>query len=100
VEAELFKEASLLARDGLSESELKRTKAKILGQKKIGRQDPGNLAMTLALDELYGLGYAYADEEDAHYEAVTGDQVRAVAKHYLDPNRAVAVVLAGTEDQT
>jgi zinc protease len=100
VEAELLKEASVLARKGLTEEELKRTKAKILGQKKIGRQDPGNLAMTLALDELYGLGYAYADEEDAHYEAVTCDQVREVARHYLDPARAVVVVLAGTEDET
>jgi len=39
--------------------------------------------MTSALDELYGLGFAHADLEDALYEAVTLDQVKAVAAKYL-----------------
>lgn len=99
VEAELLKEALVLAQKGLSAEELKRAKAKVLGQKKISRQDPGNLAMTLALDELYGLGYAYAEEEDAHYEAVSLDNVREVAQLYLNPDQAVVVVLTGTDDE-
>ena len=58
-------------------------KAKIIGQKKIARQDLGGLAMATALDELYGLGYAYSDSEDALYEAVTLEQTREVARKYL-----------------
>jgi zinc protease len=86
VEKELLKEAELLRADGLTEEELKRAKAKVIGQRKISRQDLGTLAMTTALDELYGLGYAYSDTEDARYEAVTLDQVKAAAKKYLRPD--------------
>jgi zinc protease len=93
VEAELRREAELLRETGLTDAELKRAKAKVIGQKKISRQDLGTVAMTSALDELYGLGYAHAEEEDAFYEAVTLDQVKAVAQKYLnDLHLAVAIV--------
>src|SRR4029077_13573154 len=92
VEKELLHEAALLRSDGLTEAELKRAKAKIIGQKKIARQDLGTLAMTTALDEAYGLGYAHAKEEDALYEAVTLDQVQAVARKYLKPESLVVAV--------
>jgi predicted Zn-dependent peptidase len=61
----------------------------VIGQKKIARQDLGGLALSTALDELYGLGYAYSDSEDALYEAVTLDQVKAVAGKYLKANALV-----------
>ncbi|MCX6924310.1 MAG: hypothetical protein NT154_14015 [Verrucomicrobia bacterium] len=46
-----------------------------------------------ALDELYGCGYNHADQEDALYEAITLDQVKAVAQKYLQPNAAVIAVV-------
>ena len=49
VEKELLAEAELLRREGLTEEELKRAKAKVIGQRKIARQDLGGLAMTTAL---------------------------------------------------
>ncbi len=91
MEKELLLEAELLRLEGLKDEELKRAKAKVLGQKKIARQDLGGLAMSTALDELYGLGYAHQDKEDALYEAVTLDQVKTVANKYL---RADAFVVA------
>src|SRR6185436_15698136 len=42
VEAEMLLEAAALRKEGLTEQELKRAKAKVLGQKKIARQDLGN----------------------------------------------------------
>ena len=39
VEKELLKEAELLRKDGLTAQELQRAKAKVIGQRKIGRQD-------------------------------------------------------------
>ncbi|HSO18781.1 MAG TPA: hypothetical protein VLT88_04960, partial [Desulfosarcina sp.] len=77
-----------------------RAKAKILGQKKIARQDLGHLALTMALDELYGLGYRYAEQEDAEFESVTLEQVRDAASRYLEPRRAVAAILTGTADES
>ncbi len=93
VESELLKEAQTLREEGLTAEELKRSKAKIVGQKKIARQDLGGLAMTAALDELYGLGYAFIDTEDAKYEVVTLDQVKAITQKYLTPNALVISIV-------
>jgi zinc protease len=93
VEKELLREAELLRTEGLTEAELKRAKAKIIGQKKISRQDLGHLASATALDELYGLGYQHIDAEDALYEAVTLEQVKAAANKYLKPEAVVIAVV-------
>lgn len=93
VEKELFREAELLRSEGLTEAELRRAKAKIIGQKKIGRQDLGHLASATALDELYGLGYQHLDAEDALYEAVTLEQVKAAAIKYLKTEAAVVATV-------
>jgi zinc protease len=96
VEKELLAEAELLRNEGLTAEELKRAKAKIIGQKKIARQDLGTLAMSTALDELYGLGYSHIDAEDALFEAVTLDQVKAVAQKYLKADAyVVSLVVPG-----
>ena len=89
VEKEILHEAELLRAEGLTAEELKRAKAKIVGQRKISRQDLGGLAMTTALDELYGLGYAYSESDDARYEAVTLKEIKAVAKKYLKADAMV-----------
>lgn len=93
VEKELLKEAELLRTEGLTAEELNRAKAKIIGQKKIARQDLGNFAMQTALDELYGLGYANTDAEDAKYQAVTLEQIITVARKYLNINAAVISIV-------
>jgi zinc protease len=99
VETELLKEADLLRAEGLTAEELKRAKAKIIGQRKIARQDLGGFAMTNALDELYGLGYTYTDGEDARYEAVTLDQIQGVAQKFLKPDALVVSIVKPDKDQ-
>jgi zinc protease len=93
VEAEMLKEAELLRAEGLSAEELKRSKAKVIGQKKIARQELGGQAMTNVLDELYGLGYANSDAEDAKFDAVTLDEVKVAAQKYLRPEAVVTAVV-------
>jgi zinc protease len=93
VETELLKEAELLRTEGLTAEELKRAKAKIIGQKKISRQDLGNLAATSALDELYGLGWQHAELDDAKYEAVTLEQAKGCAQKYLKPDALVVSIV-------
>lgn len=94
VEEELLKEAALLRQHGLTAEELSRAKAKLIGQKKIARQDLGGLAQTVALDELYGLGYANTDLEDSKYEAVTIADTKRVAEKYLRGDALVVSVVA------
>ncbi|HTI72796.1 MAG TPA: pitrilysin family protein [Candidatus Limnocylindria bacterium] len=96
VEEELRKQAELLAREGLTEEELSRAKAKLIGQRKIGRQDLGSLAMTCTLDELYGMGHDRHELDDARYESITLEEIRTVAAKYLVADRAVVAVVKGT----
>ena len=93
VETELLKEAELLRTEGLTADELRRAKAKIIGGKKIARADLGHLASTSALDELYGLGWNRAELDDAKYEAVTLEQVKAAANEYLKPDAFVVSIV-------
>lgn len=93
VEKELLAEAALLSGQGLSEEELKRSKAKLLGQKKIARQDLGGFALQSALDELYGLGYDQTEREDARHEAVSLAEIKRVAAAYLRADAAVIAVV-------
>lgn len=79
----------MLRAQGLTDDELRRAKAKVIGQKKIARQELGSFAMTNALDELYGLGYANFDAEDARLDAVTSADIIAVAQKYLRPAAVV-----------
>jgi zinc protease len=97
VERELLMEAELLRTEGLSAEELQRAKAKIIGQRKIARQDLGALAAATALDELYGLGFQHNQVEDACYEAVTLEQVRTVALKYLNQDSFVVSSIKPSE---
>jgi zinc protease len=95
VEQELLAEADLLCAEGLTPAELQRAKAKVIGQKKIARQDLGGFAFSTALDELYGLGYANYRAEDVRFEAVTPEEIRVTARRYLRRQAAVVTVLKG-----
>lgn len=97
VETELRAQAEALRRDGLTDEELARAKAKVIGQRKIARQDLGGFALTCALDELYGLGFARHEMEDAAYERVTLAEVRAVAERYLRAEAAVVAIVRGEQ---
>lgn len=93
VETEMLKEAAALRDHGLTAEELKRAKAKVVGQKKIARQDLGNYAMVSALDELYGLGFDNSDQDDVKYEAVTLEDVKRVAAKILTEDKFVISVV-------
>jgi zinc protease len=93
VEKELLAEAEVLQKNGLTKVELARSKAKVIGQRKIARQELGGYAMSTALDELYGLGYDNYEKEDARYEAVNLAAVQHVAQKYLNPEKCVVAVL-------
>jgi zinc protease len=93
VEKEFFNEIELLRAQGLTAEELNRSKAKLIGQRKIARQDLGTHATGAALDELYGLGYDFGDKEDEKIQAATLEQITNVAQKYLLPNTAVISIV-------
>ena len=94
VEEELLNQAKRLAKEGLTDEELRRAQAKLIGHKKIARQDLGNVAFATCMDELLGLGYNHHAKEDGRVESVTLAQVREVAARYFGTeNFATAVSL-------
>ncbi len=93
VERELLAEAASLRARGLTDEELHRSKAKLIGQKKIARQELGALAMQSALDELYGLGFNRSAADDARFEAVTLEEIQEVAARCFDPAAAVIAAI-------
>ncbi len=97
VDEELCAEIELLCQEGLTSEELLRAKAKVVGQKKIARQDLGGMAMVSALDELYGFGYSRWEEDEAEYEAVQLEDIQAVVQKYLSADRLVHVSVGPEE---
>ncbi|MSR66422.1 MAG: insulinase family protein [Pedosphaera sp.] len=93
VEHELAAEIEKLRANGLTAEELVRAKAKMIGQRKIGRQDLGAQANIMALDELYGLGFENSLHEDALFESVTLEQVLQAARQYLRRELMVTSVI-------
>ena len=85
-------QAMKLAKAGLDAEELRRAKDKVIGARKIGRQDLGGLAMTAGLDELYGLGFDSSDEDETRIEEVSLESIQAAAQKYLDPDHCVIAV--------
>ena len=92
-EKEIFAELTKLKTTGLTADELERAKAGIIGQRKVALQDNGGLAMTVGLDELYGLGYRNFQTADEKYRAVTpADIQRVVDWYFSDKPSAIAIV--------
>jgi zinc protease len=94
VESLLLKEVDRVAHDGLDAGEIARAKTQLVAEVEMRRQDGMHLAVTCALNELYGLGCNYEFTTRERVEAVTPDQIRQAAASILATNRlAISVVI-------
>ena len=93
VKAALLDEIRQLAENGLSNEEVARAREKLLGQQEIRLQSNDIFAMTTALDELYGLGARHYRQLRQRVEAVTFEEVRAVARRYFAEQLPVIAVV-------
>jgi zinc protease len=67
----------------ISDEELASTKQMALVTARLHRQANDQIASDIALNELYGLGYDFSDQEQAHLAKVTKADVQRVAQTYL-----------------
>jgi zinc protease len=78
-------ELSKMAAHGPTEDEIKRAKSYILGSHEIGLQRASSQAMTMALMEIYGLGWADFEKYPALVRNVTTQEIKKAAAEFFDP---------------
>jgi len=91
--AGILAEIKRIRSERVSDEELSRAREYIAGSYDIGLQTTSAQASTMALNELYGLGWKEMTVYPKKIRGVTASQVLDVAKRYLDPNRYVLAVL-------
>jgi predicted Zn-dependent peptidase len=72
-----------MSAERLSEGELARAKAYLLGQFDLGRRTNARLAWYAAFFEVAGVGQRFAETCARAVEAITADEVQRVARLYL-----------------
>jgi zinc protease len=75
----------------ITETELERAKGILITTEHLQNRTVAQVAMRVALDELYGLGYTAYEKYDERVRAVTLDEIRRVAREFL--NRAIVTVV-------
>jgi zinc protease len=91
---EILKEIRKIREEGVTEEELGDAKAYLTGSFPRRLDTMQKIVGFLSAVEFYGLGLDYIDKYPEYINAVTGDDVRRVARKYLDPENYVLVVVA------
>ena len=89
----IFREIHKLRHGPIGEEEVERAQRFLLGNHDIGLQKNTSRALSVGLDELYGLGYKRSFDIGDDIEAVTADDLREVAQTYLDPEASVTSII-------
>jgi zinc protease len=93
IEEVLLKEVREIADKGITNEEFVRARAKLQSQDKLDQQNPAHIAYAAALDELFGLGYAFGEVRRERVATMTLDEINATARRYFSqPNYVIATV--------
>lgn len=84
--------------EGPTDKEMQDAKAYLTGSYPLNFETPSQVANQLLNVELYNLGKDYIEKYRSRVEAVTADDVRRVAKQYIDPNDLDIVVVSKPQD--
>ena len=90
-------ELARFARDGATAKELADAKTYLTGSYPLGLDSNVKIARTLNAYQLQGLTPDYVEKRNNLIQAVTLQQVNAMAKKWYDPSKLV-IVVAGTPD--
>ena len=97
--SEFNDEIAKLATDGLTQEELDRAKAKLLGAEAIRNQSPAALGGLCATNELLGLGYDHDKVRKEEIEKVTLEEIKRVSQKYFRDGKSVEVVVGPAPTQ-
>jgi zinc protease len=94
VKAALHDEIVRLAADGLTDAELARAKAKLIGAQDIRNQSNDAFAFSCALDELYGLGFDHYAKWRSEIERITAAHISRAARQYFADQPGLTVIVS------
>ena len=94
----LLRELEAVRRGDISEKELELAKSALIGSHKMSLEVYQSLAYQMALDELYGLGYAHYKDYPAIIEKITLRDVKEAARKYIDLGNYVVLAISGERD--
>lgn len=86
-----------MAAQGLSDKELADAKTYLTGSFALQLDSTSSIANLLTAVQLDNLGIDYLDKRNSYIEAVTKEQVKAVAQRLLDPDKLTFVVVGKPE---
>jgi zinc protease len=95
----MFAEVKRLREELIDQKELDSIKSYLAGTEAIELQDQAALAQRLALAQLYEEGAQHVFSRKARLEKLTPEQVQAVAKKFLDPQRYAQAILKPKNDK-
>ncbi len=82
----ILRDLKQLTEEPVPESELEKAKETMLVELKLGRETLGNQASEAALNEVLGLGWDYGQRYPDLIQAVTAEQIRALARKLFAHN--------------
>ena len=77
----------------ISEDEVEAAKNKLITQHASSLETNSSISMTMALDELYGLGYNYYEFYPDKIRAVTKDDLKQTAQEILNLNKSAEITI-------
>jgi len=91
----IFKELDSLAKNGAKKEDVERSKNYLKAMRKVNMQANSSFIFSIAMDELYGLGYDDYKNFDKNIDAVTVDDVKRAAKRILTLDKCAVLILRG-----
>ncbi len=92
------KELEQIRKEPVSEDDLRRAKAYLVGSFPLRIDTQSKLAGFLAQVEYYGLGLDYPDRYPSLINSVTGEDVLRAGKEHLHPDEAILVVVGNLKE--
>jgi zinc protease len=93
-----LKEMELIRKEPVSEEDLRRAKAYLIGSFPLRIDTQSKLANFLAQVEYYGLGLDYPERYPSLINSVTREGVLSVGKAYLHPEQVILVVVGNLKE--
>jgi len=91
----ILKELDLLAKNSVKKGDIEKSENYLKAMRKVNMQTNSSFIFSVAMDELYGLGYNDYKNFDKSIDAVTVEDVKRVAKRILTLDKCAVLILKG-----